>query len=124
MNIKRITGGALDLLMVYNWPGNIRELENVIERSMILSTDGVVHSYNLPPTLQTAYSSNTAKKGSLSNVLEKVEKQLIKDTLVITQGNVAKAAQQLGITDRILGLRISKYELDLKDFRNLSNETS
>jgi Nif-specific regulatory protein len=124
MNIKRITGGALDLLMVYNWPGNIRELENVIERSMILSTDGVVHSYNLPPTLQTAFSSNTAKKGTLNNVLEKVEKQLIKDTLVITQGNVSKAAQQLGITDRILGLRINKYELDIKDFRNLSNEVN
>ena len=53
--IKRITTSALDMLMVYKWPGNIRELENCIERACILSTDNVIHSYNLPPSLQTAH---------------------------------------------------------------------
>lgn len=54
-DIKRITGGALDMLMMYSWPGNIRELENVIERAMILTTDDVIHSYNLPPTLPNSW---------------------------------------------------------------------
>ena len=45
---------ALNMLMAYHWPGNVRELENVIERSVILSEDGVIHGYNLPPSLQTS----------------------------------------------------------------------
>ena len=52
--IKRITTMAIDTLMVYHWPGNIRELENCIERACILSTDHVIRTNNLPPTLQTA----------------------------------------------------------------------
>ncbi|MDR1809108.1 MAG: sigma 54-interacting transcriptional regulator [Prevotella sp.] len=115
--IKRITGGALDMLMLYSWPGNIRELENVIERAMILSSDNVIHSYNLPPTLQTGFSSDTIDKGTLNNVLEKVEKQMIIDALILTKGNVAKAATQLGITERMMGLRINKYELSPQNYK-------
>ena len=63
--IKRITTSALDMLMVYNWPGNIRELENVIERACILSVDGVIQSHSLPPTLQTAESSGTQSIGGV-----------------------------------------------------------
>lgn len=122
--IKRITSGALDMLMVYSWPGNIRELENVIERAMILSTDDVIHSYNLPPTLQTGFSSDTIDKGTLNNVLEKVEKQMIIDTLILTKGNIAKAAIRLGITERMMGLRIGKYNLAIQDYKQLSNEKS
>ena len=49
--VKRISTPALNMLMAYHWPGNVRELENVIERSVILSEDGVIHGYNLPPSL-------------------------------------------------------------------------
>jgi Nif-specific regulatory protein len=122
--IKRITGGALDMLMVYFWPGNIRELENVIERAMILATDNVIHSYNLPPTLQTGFSSDTIDKGMLNNVLEKVEKQMIVDTLILAKGNMTKAAIQLGITERMIGLRINKYDLNPQNYKQLSNEKS
>lgn len=121
-SVKRITSGALDLLMVYHWPGNIRELENVIERAMVLSTDGVIRSYSLPPTLQTAASSGTPSKGALNNVLEKVERQMILDTLIATRGNSAKAAQNLGITERIMGLRVQKYNIDLQNYKHLSDD--
>ena len=50
--IKRISSTAIDMLTSYTWPGNVRELENCIERAVILSTDMVIHSYNLPPSLQ------------------------------------------------------------------------
>ncbi|MDR0699475.1 MAG: sigma 54-interacting transcriptional regulator [Tannerella sp.] len=122
--IKRITGGALDMLMVYSWPGNIRELENVIERAMILTTDDVIHSYNLPPTLQTGFSSDTIDKGTLSNVLDKVEKQMIVDALILTRGNMTKASVQLGITERMMGSRIFKYGLNPHNYKQLSNEKS
>lgn len=120
--IKRITSGALDMLMLYSWPGNIRELENVIERAMILSTDDVIHSYCLPPTLQTGFSSGTIDKGTLNNVLEKVERQMIMDALILTRGNISKAAAQLGITKRIMKLRINKYEIEAQRYKQLSNE--
>lgn len=123
--VKRITGSALDMLMTYSWPGNIRELENVIERAMILSADGVIHSYDLPPTLQTGVSSNTMHKGTLHIILDKVEKQMIIDTLILTKGNISKAAIQLGITERVLGLRIAKYNLEIQKYKNsYKQETS
>jgi Nif-specific regulatory protein len=124
MDIVRITGGALDMLMMYSWPGNIRELENVIERAMIMSTDKVIHSYNLPPTLQTAVSSDTVRKSSLELVLCKVERQMIIDTLIANHGNMAKSALQLGITERIMGLRIKKYDIQIQDYKKLSYESN
>ncbi|MFV0397855.1 MAG: sigma-54 interaction domain-containing protein [Bacteroidales bacterium] len=120
-NIKRITSSAIDCLMVYHWPGNIRELENCIERACILTTDDVIHTYNLPPTLQTAVSSETKQHGSLDIIIGKIEKQVIKEALLITNGNLTKAAIHLGITERIMGLRIRKYQIDPKRFKRNSN---
>ncbi len=115
--IKRITTSALDMLMVYNWPGNIRELENVIERACILNTDGVVHSHHLPPTLQTAESSGTQSSGGLTFFVEKLERQLIREAMVTTKGNITKAAQHLKITERMLGTRLQKYNIDAWRFK-------
>ncbi len=115
--IKRVTTSALDMLMVYRWPGNIRELENVIERACILSSDGVVQSHNLPPTLQTADASNTASKKGLTFYVEKLERQLIREALVASKGNIAKAAKQLDITERMLYSRISKYNFEVWRFK-------
>jgi Nif-specific regulatory protein len=121
-NVKRITGGALDMLMMYSWPGNVRELENVIERAIILTTDDVIHSYNLPPSLQTGVSSNTVDKSSLELVLGKVEKQMIIDSLIENGGNMSRSAIQLGITERIMGLRIKKYGIIPQNYRHLDSE--
>ncbi len=115
--IKRISSSAIDMLMVYHWPGNIRELENCIERACILCTGEVIRSNNLPPTLQTSESSHTKSEGLLENILGKVEKQLLMETLLGTKGNLVKAAEQLGITERMMGIRIRKYEIDPKRFK-------
>ncbi|TCO07117.1 sigma-54 interaction domain-containing protein [Natronoflexus pectinivorans] len=117
-NIKRITSMAIDLLMVYHWPGNIRELENCLERACILSNDGVLRAHNMPPTLQTAVSSKTSETGTLETILEKHEKQLIMDAMVATKGNMVKAAKNLGITERMMGIRIKKYNIDPKRFKS------
>lgn len=115
--IKRISSSAIDMLMVYHWPGNIRELENCIERACILSSDNVIRSSNLPPTLQTALSSKTKSSGTLEVVVDKVEKQMILDTLIGTKGNLVKASEILGITERMMGIRIKKYDIDPKRFK-------
>ena len=80
-NIKRITTSAINMLMIHRWPGNIRELENVIERACIMTKDNVIHSYDLPPTLQTADSTNSTTDGGMMPVIEQLEKQLIRDVV-------------------------------------------
>ncbi len=110
-NIKRITSSAIDLLMIYHWPGNVRELENCIERSVLLSKDNVIHAYHLPPSLQSAESSNTQFASTINQALDNLERELIADALKTARGNRAKAARNLGISERIMGLRIQKYNL-------------
>jgi Nif-specific regulatory protein len=117
LSIKRISSTAIDLLMTYHWPGNIRELENCIERAAILSTDQVIRSHNLPPTLQSAASTNSRVDGSLDAILGNVEKQMLIDALNISKGNISKAADQLKLTERIMGLRIKKYGIDPSVFK-------
>lgn len=119
-NVVRISTPAIDMLMSYHWPGNVRELENCIERAVLLSTDSVIHAHHLPPTLQTAEASGTSMKGTLEGMLEAVERDLILDALKAARGNRAKAARALGITERIMGLRVKKYGLTPKQFRTVS----
>ena len=116
-DVRRISTPAIDMLMAYHWPGNVRELENCIERAVLLSRDDVIHGHHLPPTLQTAEASGTAFKGRLETALENVEQELILDALKSSRGNMAKAARGLGISERIMGLRVNRYGIDPKRFR-------
>ncbi|MDA3849865.1 MAG: sigma 54-interacting transcriptional regulator, partial [Spirochaetaceae bacterium] len=116
-SVKRISSPAIDLLMSYHWPGNVRELENCIERAVLLSSDQVIHSYHLPPSLQSAESSNTKMKLTLKDAVEKLEEEMIRETLKIAKGNRAKAARELGITERIMGLRVDKYGISTYNYK-------
>jgi Nif-specific regulatory protein len=117
-NVLRISTPAIDMLTAYHWPGNVRELENVIERAVLLSTDGVIHGYHLPPTLQTAEASGTVAPGTLEATLDNVEREMINEALKSSRGNMAKAARKLGITERIMGLRVAKHGIDPRRFRS------
>ena len=115
--IRRISTTSIDMLMRYHWPGNVRELQNCIERAVILSEDNVIHGYHLPPTLQTAESSGTPYTGSLQQKLDSIEKEMIMEALKRTKGNMSRAAVQLGLSDRIMGLRIKKFDIDYRKLR-------
>ena len=106
--MRRISTPAIDMLMSYHWPGNVRELENCIERAVILSADGVVHGHHLPPSLQTATSSNTPLSGSLETMMGAYEKEILVEALKSSRGNMAKAARLLGTTQRIFSYRSKK----------------
>ena len=106
------------MLMSYHWPGNVRELENCIERAVLLSDDRVIHSHHLPPSLQTAEASGTGFRGSLESALDMVEREIIIDALKSSRGNMAAAARDLGITERIMGLRVAKHGFDPRRFRS------
>ncbi len=116
--IKRISTPAIDMLMRYHWPGNVRELENCIERAVLVCEDQVIHSYHLPPTLQTAESSNTLPKMSLEKAVSSYEKELIQDALKSARGIKAKAARLLDTTERILSYKIDKHHIDVSRFKN------
>ena len=115
--VRRTSTPAIDMMMAYHWPGNVRELENCIERAVLLTNDDVIHGHHLPPTLQTAEASGTAHVGTLQAELDRLERELILDALKSSRGNMAKAARDLGMTERIMGLRVAKYGIDLKRFR-------
>ena len=115
--IKRISSSAIDLLSIYHWPGNVRELENCIERAVLLSTDEVIHAYHLPPSLQSAESTGTGLASTLPEALDKLEEELIRDALKSSRGNRAEAARHLGISERIMGLRVEKFGIDPRKYR-------
>jgi Nif-specific regulatory protein len=115
--VRRISTPAIDMLTVYHWPGNVRELQNVIERAVVLSTDGVIHGHHLPPTLQTAEASDTRVRGPLKATLESIEREMIAEALKSARGNMAEAARTLGISHRIMGLRVRYYQIEPLRFR-------
>ncbi|MBN1350049.1 sigma 54-interacting transcriptional regulator [candidate division KSB1 bacterium] len=116
-SIKRISTAAIDMLMRYHWHGNVRELENCIERAVLVCEDQVIHSYHLPPTLQTAESSGTIPKLSLKDAVQSYEKELIQDALKSTKGNRAKTARLLDSTERIIAYKIKQYGIDVSRFK-------
>jgi len=103
--------------MSYHWPGNVRELENCIERAVLVSNEGVIYGYHLPPTLQTSSYTGTVPYGTLQGEIDRLERDLIMDALKTTRGNMSEAANILGTSERIIGLRVKKHEIDARRYR-------
>ena len=76
-----------------------------------------MHCYDLPLSLLAADSTNTKASGGLTYSVEPVEKQLIREALVSSKGNIAKAADELKVNDRMLGIRLKKYDIDAWCFK-------
>ncbi|MDR1662067.1 MAG: sigma 54-interacting transcriptional regulator, partial [Azoarcus sp.] len=117
IEVRRISTPALNMLSSYAWPGNVRELENVIERAMVLADGGAIHGYHLPPSLQAPVIGEVSKEGQLEARVTAVEYEMIVEALKLHHGNVSAAAGQLGLTRRMLTLRMRRYKLDYKTFR-------
>jgi Nif-specific regulatory protein len=115
--IRRFSTPAIDMLMDYHWPGNVRELENCIERAVLLCEEGVVHSYHLPPTLQTGTESGTLPVLSLEDAVANLEKEMIIDALKNTRGNITLAAELLKTTVRKFSYKANKYSVDYRHYR-------
>src|SRR5688572_2902965 len=115
--IKRISTPAIDMLMSYHWPGNVREMENVLERLVLVCEGAVFHGHHLPPSLQTADSSSTFTRVSLKDAVEGYERDLIMDALKTTHGNRAKAARLLDTTERILNYKVRGYGIDVRRYK-------
>ncbi|MCX7766963.1 MAG: helix-turn-helix domain-containing protein, partial [Candidatus Sumerlaeia bacterium] len=107
---------AMQLLMEYSWPGNIRELENAIEHAIVMAENNEIKVEDLPLAIrnfrQGTTSLSTPRMDFNHLTLEEMEKQAILNALRRTQVNYSRAARLLGITRRTLGYRIKKYRLE------------
>ncbi|MBW2309471.1 MAG: GAF domain-containing protein [Deltaproteobacteria bacterium] len=116
-DIRRLSTPAIDMLVQYHWPGNVRELENCIERAVLLCEERVIHSYHLPPTLQTGEQSDTVPALSLEEAVASLEREMIIDALKNTHGNMSRAARMLHITERKFTYKTKKYRVDYRTYR-------
>ena len=108
-----ITREARDLLLRYPYPGNVRELENLIERAVVLCRDQVITTRDLPFHLKEAQAEGTPPALDTSLTLpeqvEALEKQLIQKALDEADGIQTRAAEKLGISERVLRYKLQKY---------------
>lgn len=114
-NITGVTAEARDLLMRYSYPGNVRELENIIERAVVLTKGEIITSPDIPLHLKTTESEEkicVAKRdGSLTDTLDTVERGIIMEALKAAGGVQTRAAEKLGISERVLRYKLKKYKI-------------
>lgn len=115
-NVKSISAPALHLLVNHTWPGNVRELEDAIEHALCVSSNGVIHPEDLPYTVRMC-ESMASQPEDLKTMLGSLEKGAIVDALRSHHGNMAAAARQLGLSERMVSLRVQKYGIDPETFK-------
>jgi PAS domain S-box-containing protein len=109
-SIKEVSKEAMELMLSYSFPGNIRELENVIEHAFIFCKESVVEAKHLPESLLNAMGNSTKVLASINN-FEELEKMYLKSVLSECEGDKIKVAQRLGIHKATLFRKINKFGL-------------
>jgi len=109
-DIKGLSNEAMDILMKYDYPGNVRELENIIERAVVITRDQVISIKDLPfEEISPQHFADYKEGGALRDEIESLERKRIEQALDETGNNQTKAAELLGITERTLRYKLKKY---------------
>jgi two-component system NtrC family response regulator len=109
--IKGVSVEAMDVLLKYNYPGNVRELENIVERAVVIARDSVISLRDLPFQELPSHAAEGARsfKGSMRSAIEEMEQEMIQKALDEADHNQTKAASILGISERMLRYKLKKY---------------
>ena len=114
---------AEDLLLAYDYPGNVRELENIIERTIVLAEEQTIQPEHLPPTLRSEYGQDKRRKSppnfklAKQKVIEKFEQEYIKDCLKACNGNISQAARTAGLHFSNFYAKMKKYRIQYHLFK-------
>jgi DNA-binding NtrC family response regulator len=110
---RSLSDEALRLMLHYDWPGNVREMENCLERASAMSSGPVLHSVDMPTSLQNAMRRASASNGERQAIvpLADMERRAILDALQLLQGDKLKAARMLGIGKTTLYRKLKEYRL-------------
>ena len=124
--IRGLTPEGRDTLLRYDYPGNVRELENIIERAVVLTRNDVIDSGDLPLTVQEPEIAERNGEPNLTVAVEALERRMIKDALARSDGVQTHAAELLGISERALRYKLTKYGFreeatESKDGQSLEN---
>jgi transcriptional regulator with GAF, ATPase, and Fis domain len=98
-------------LLAHTWPGNVRELENAMHRACALTTEGALTPEHLVPAVAVAVADDATAGGRLKDRLLRAERIAIQSALRLTQGNISRAAQTLGVSRQHLHNRIRKLDI-------------
>jgi transcriptional regulator with PAS, ATPase and Fis domain len=110
-DIKGIDAKALDLLMCYKWPGNIRELNNVIERAINMTSGPWLTEDLLPSEVRKNKMAAVTPQNELNSGRSTFEEQLIRDCLQRNRGNKGRTAEELGISRATLYRKMLRYSI-------------
>ncbi|GAB6269950.1 transcriptional regulator [Smithella sp. SC_K08D17] len=111
-NIQGLTAQARDVLLKYDYPGNVRELVNIIERAVVIARNQYITTEDLPfKSILPVDDSEKKASGALRDSVDNLEKKLIIEAMEKTQDNQTKAAEILGISERMLRYKLKKYAL-------------
>ncbi len=108
---QRLSVSTRKILQNYDWPGNIRELSNAMERATILSSSDIILPEHLPPQIRSKRNSLNDTNIGIVKTISQAEKEAIISALDTTNGNRTKAAELLGITRRTLITKIKIFNL-------------
>ena len=108
---KQISAGAWKFLRAYDFPGNVRELANIIERAVIVSVGAEIEAADLPESIRVAAARRERK--AQRPTLAEVESEYIRETLTATKGNKTEAARILGISRKNLYERLAREKTEV-----------
>ena len=112
-DVTGLTAPARDALLKYDYPGNVRELENIVERAVLLCRGRVIDLEDLPAAARPGQRSAAEPlPKDLPGVLADIERQAIESALERSGGIQTQAAEALGISERVLRYKMKKYGLE------------
>ncbi len=119
---KSLSSAAVRKLLSYDWPGNIRELENIIQQAVLFTPQAVIPpaSISLPSLLVSDISKKLSFSEAKKKTIEEFEKEYLIHSLINCNGNITRASKEVGKDRRDFRRLMSKYRLDAKSFRHLN----